>query len=99
MEYLTNHFSYACQNFETIKNPRYSLRTRYFQGKFNLQSLSPEYCQPIRPSFDIYYVRKLHISAAKKKKERKEIEKKMLVGRSSNLRIPYSAPIVLKELF
>jgi len=57
----------------------------------------------VPPFFDIYYVRKLHISAAKtkkeRKKERKEKEKKILVRSSSNLRIPYSALIVLKELF
>ena len=34
-----------------------------------------------------------------RKKERKEKEKKILVRSSSNLRIPYSALIVLKELF
>ena len=81
MEYLTNHFSYACQDFETIKNPRYSLCTSYFQGKFNFQSLSPEYCQPIRPSFDIYYVRNLHISAAKKKERKKGNRKENASGK------------------
>ena len=100
MEYLTNHFSYACQDFETTKNPRYSLCTSYFQG------LSPEYSQPIRcPAFFRYLLReKITYFGCKKrkterKKERKEKEKKILVRSSSNLRIPYSALIVLKELF
>ena len=94
MDYLTNHFLYACQDFETIKKPRYSLCTSYFHG------LSPEYSQPIRrPAFFRYLLREKITYFGCKNKERKEKEKKILVRSSSNLRIPYSALIVLKELF
>ena len=81
MEYLTNHFLYACQDFETIKKKNYSaarLCISYFQGKFNTQILSPEYSQLIQsPAFFRYLLRyKITYFGCKKKRRRRKKEKK-----------------------
>ena len=73
------------------------------QAIFRVNSIFKVYLQNTANQsglLSIYITLEIYIfRLQKKKKERKEIEKKMLVGRSSNVRIPYSALIVLKELF
>ena len=80
MEYLTNPFLYACQDFETIKKNYSAARLciSYFQGKFNTQILSPEYSQLIQsPAFFRYLLRyKITYFCCKKKKEEEERKKK-----------------------
>ena len=79
MEYLKNHFLYACQDFETIKKNYRAARLciSYFQGKFNTQILSPEYSQLIQsPAFFRYLLRyKITYFGCKKKKKKKERKK------------------------